>query len=324
MDRNLTLNLVRVTEVAAIQSAKFLGRGDKNAVDEAAVEGMREMFDDLDIDGIVVIGEGEMDEAPMLYIGEQIGKAGENSVKVDIAVDPVDGTELVAKGLENAIAVVAVAPRGDLFHAPDMYMHKLAAGPKAKDAVHMDLPIEVNLRRLAKALNKEVSELTVSMLDRPRHAELIRRVRATGARIKLFRAGDIAAAIATCYKDSGVDLLIGSGGAPEGVIAAVAIKALGGVFQARLDPHTEEEIRRCKEMGIEDVDRILEISDLVKGEDALFAATGVTDGDLMPGVVNLGNNRVRTSSLVLRVQTGTARKIEAVHILTRKPEYFQK
>lgn len=322
MDRNLTLNLVRVTEVAAIRSATYLGRGDKNAVDAAAVEGMRGMFDDLDIDGTVVIGEGEMDEAPMLYIGEQIGRRQDGDLPVDIAVDPVDGTELVAKGLENAIAVVAVAPRGMLFHAPDMYMYKIAAGPKAKDAVHMDLPIAVNLRRLAKALDKDVSELTVSVLDRPRHAEIIREIRETGARIKLFAAGDIQAAIAPCMPHSGVDLLIGSGGAPEGVIAAVAIKALGGVFQARLDPHSEEEIARCHEMGIEDLDKILEIEDLVRGDDALFAMTGVTDGDLLKGVVNLGNGRVSTSSMVTRVATGTVRTVDAVHILSRKPEYF--
>lgn len=323
MDRNLPLNLVRVTEAAAILAAQHLGRGDKIAADQAAVDGMRNMLEDLDMDGIVVIGEGEMDEAPMLYIGEHVGRAEGTSTKVDIAVDPVDGTELVAKGENNAIAVIAAAPRGSLLHAPDMYMDKLAAGPNARDAVHIDLPIEMNIRRLAKALNKDVSEITVAILDRPRHEELIQKIREIGSRIKLFGAGDIAMAIATCFPESGVDLMLGIGGAPEGVIAAAALKAMGGVFQGRLIPDDEGQCQRCSEMGIEDVNKILELDDLVKGNDCMFAATGVTDGDFLKGVVALSNNEVSTHSVVMRAETGTIRFINAIHKVDRKPEYLQ-
>ena len=240
MDRNLTLNLVRVTEAAAIRSSYFLGKGDKNGADGAAVEAMRSMFNELPMEGTVVIGEGEMDEAPMLYIGEVVGNGQEGVAKVDIAVDPVDGTSLVANGLPNAIAVAACAPAGCLLHAPDMYMDKIAAGPLAVDCIHIDLPIEMNIRRLARALGKEVGEVTVSILNRERHQDIIDRVRKLGARIKLFEAGDIAQAIATCIENSGCDLMVGIGGAPEGVLAAAAIKALGGVFQGRLVPADEE------------------------------------------------------------------------------------
>lgn len=324
MDRNLTINLVRVTEAAAILSSTYQGRGDKNGADQAAVDGMRSMLEDLDMDGIVVIGEGEMDEAPMLYIGEKVGRADEASEKVDIAVDPVDGTDLVAKGENNAIAVIAAAPRGTLLHAPDMYMDKIAAGPKAVDAVHIDLPIEVNLRRLSKALNKDVSELVVAVLDRPRHEELIKKIRETGARIKLFGAGDIATAISTCMDESNIDLMVGIGGAPEGVIAAAAIKAMGGVFQGRLMPSNEEETKRCSEMGITDLNHVLDIDDLVKGKDCMFAATGVTDGDFLKGVRQLSGGKVKTYSVVMRAETGTIRFIDAIHNLDRKPEYALK
>ncbi len=262
MDRNLALNLVRVTEAAALQSASYLGRGDKNKADEAAVNGMRRMFDTLAIDGVVVIGEGEMDEAPMLYIGEQIGKATKNSIKVDIAVDPLDGTTAVAKGLSNAISVVAVAPRGCLLHAPDMYMNKIAVGPKGAGKINLDETVETNLRNLSKALNKDISDITVTILDRPRHKELIQRVREAGARIKFFQDGDVAAAIATCFEDSGVDILMGIGGAPEGVLAAAALKCLGGEIQGRLHPMNDEEVERCREMGLHNMDTILTMDDL--------------------------------------------------------------
>lgn len=321
MDRNLALNLVRVTEAAAIRASYFLGRGEKNEADGAAVDAMRSMFNELPIEGTIVIGEGEMDEAPMLYIGEVVGNGQENAVKVDIAVDPVDGTSLVASGLPNAIAVAACAPKGCLLHAPDMYMDKIAAGPLAVDAIHIDLPIEMNVRRLAKALGKDVSEVTVSILNRERHKDIISRVRKLGARIKLFEAGDIAQAIATCIDNSGCDLMVGIGGAPEGVLAAAAIKALGGVFQGRLVPGNDEEYKRCEQMGLDDPRKILEMDDLVKGEEVLFAATGVSDGEFLDGVRHIGNNKVKTYSVVMRAETGTIRFIEASHNISKKPEY---
>ncbi len=321
MDRNLTLNLVRVTEAAALASARHLGRGDKNLADQAAVNGMRKMFDTLTIDGVVVIGEGEMDEAPMLYIGEQIGKATPGCVKVDIAVDPLDGTTAVAQGRANAISVVAVAPRGCLLHAPDMYMNKIAVGPKVKGKVNLDMPVKEIIKVTAEALNKSVSDITVTMLDRPRHERLIKEVREAGARIKLFRDGDVAAAIATCFENSGVDILLGIGGAPEGVLAAAAIKCLGGDFQGRLHPSNDEEVERCKKMGIEDIDKIFTLDDLVKGNEVMFAATGVTDGELLKGVVYYENNRAKTYSVVMRAETGTVRFIESIHRLDKKPDY---
>lgn len=321
MDRNLALNLVRVTEAAALQSARYLGRGDKNMADQAAVNGMRKMFDTLTIDGVVVIGEGEMDHAPMLYIGEQIGKATEDSIKLDIAVDPLDGTTAVAKGLSNAISVVAVAPRGCLLHAPDMYMNKIAVGPKAKGKVSLDAPIEDNLHNLSKALNKPISDITVTMLDRPRHEDLIRRVRKAGARIKLFQDGDVAAAMATCFEDLGVDILVGIGGAPEGVLAAAALKCMGGEFQGRLYPMNSAERTRCSDMGLYDTDKILTMEDLAKGNEIIFAATGISNGELLKGVVYYENYMAKTYSVVMRSETGTIRFIEAIHRLDKKPEY---
>ncbi|WP_416198750.1 MAG: class II fructose-bisphosphatase [Sporanaerobacter sp.] len=320
MDRNLALNLVRVTEAAALESARFLGRGDKIAADQAAVDGMRKMFDTLNIDGIVVIGEGEMDEAPMLYIGEQIGKAVGDSPKLDIAVDPLDGTTSVAKGLSNAISVVAVAPRGCLLHAPDMYMKKIAVGPKARGSIDINATVEENLKNIAKALNKDISDLTVTILDRPRHEELIKQVRTAGARIKLFGDGDVAAAIATCFEHSGVDVLMGIGGAPEGVLAAAALKCMEGEFQGKLYPMTDEEIKRCHEMGA-DIDKVLTLEDLAKGDEILFAATGISDGELLRGVVFYENNMAKTYSVVMRAETGTIRFVEALHKLDKKPEY---
>ena len=321
MDRNLALNLVRVTEAAALQSARHLGRGDKIIAHQAAVDGMRKMFDTLSIDGVVVIGEGEMDEAPMLYIGEQIGKVTKNSIKLDIAVDPLDGTTAVAKGLSNAISVVAVAPRGCLLHAPDMYMNKIAVGPRAAGKVNLDAPIEENLKNLSKALNKDMSDITVTMLDRPRHDDLINRVRKAGARIKLFQDGDVAAAIATCFEDSGVDIMVGIGGAPEGVIAAAALKCMGGEFQGKLFPMNDEEKIRCKEMGLICIEKVLTMEDLAKGNELIFAATGISNGELLKGVVYYENNMAKTYSVVMRAETGTIRFIEAIHRLDKKPEY---
>lgn len=320
MDRNLPLNLARVTEAAALASAKFLGRGDKNAADQAAVDAMRRMFDTLNIDGVVVIGEGEMDEAPMLYIGEEIGIAGPDSLKVDIAVDPLDGTNSVAKGLPNAISVVAIAPRGCLLHAPDTYMKKLAVGPKAKGVVDINKSVEENIRNVAKALGKDVSEVTVTILDRPRHEELVAQVRKAGARIKLFSDGDVLAAINTCFDNTGVDILMGIGGAPEGVIAAAALKCLGGEFQGILHPVTDEQKRRCLEMEA-DLDKVYTIDDLVKGNEVVFAATGVSHGELLQGVRFIEKNVATTHTLVLRAETGTIRFIESIHKLDKKPEY---
>lgn len=321
MNRDLALNLVRVTEAAALRAAKYMGRGDKNAADQAAVDGMRKMFDTVHVNGIVVIGEGEMDEAPMLYIGEKIGCEDEDAPKVDIAVDPLDGTNLIAKGRPNAISVVAMAPSGCLLHAPDMYMDKIAVGPKARGAVDINAPLEDNLRNVARALDKDISDLTVTMLDRPRHEKIIDRIRKLGARIKLFGDGDVAAAIATGFEHTGVDILLGIGGAPEGVISAVAMKCLGGDFQGRLVPYSEEERERCRKMGIDDTDRVLYLNDLVRGNEAFFAATGVSDGELLKGVVYYGNNKAKTHSIIMRAETGTIRFIEAIHQLDKKPEY---
>lgn len=320
MDRNLAINLARVTEAAALGAAKFMGRGDKIAADQAGVDGMRKMFQTMDIEGLVVIGEGEMDEAPMLYIGEVVGSGCEGASKVDIAVDPVEGTNSVAKGLPNAIAVVAMAPRGCLLNAPDMYMDKIAVGPKAAGKVNINAPVHENLRATAEALNKSISDLTVTMLDRPRHEEIIRQCREAGARIKLFQDGDVAAALATCFDHTGVDILLGSGGAPEGVISAAALKCLGGEFQGKLLPQTDEEIQRCLKMGAS-IEKVYYIDDLVRGNEVYFAATGISDGELLKGVVYTGNNTAKTHSLVMRSETGTIRFLEAIHRLNKKPKY---
>ena len=320
MDRNLAINLVRVTEAAALGSAKFMGRGDKNLADKGAVDNMRKMFDTMDIDGIVVIGEGELDEAPMLYIGERIGACKSDSPKVDIAVDPLDGTNSVAKGIENAISVVTMAPRGCLLEAPDTYMFKLAVGPKAKGFIDLKAPVKKNMVNIAKALNKDITDLTVTMLDRDRHNDIIKECRELGCRIKLFRDGDVAAAIATCFDHTGVDVLIGKGGAPEGVIAAGAIKCLGGEMQGKLTPMSNEELERCKKMGVS-VDKVFLLDDLVKGDEVYFAATGVSEGDLLRGVRFLSNNKCVTHSVVMRSRTGTIRFVEAIHNMDKKPKY---
>jgi len=320
MDRNLAINLVRVTEAASIGAARYMGRGDKIAADQAGVDGMRKMFQTMSIEGVVVIGEGEMDEAPMLYIGEVVGSGCEGATKVDIAVDPVEGTNSVAKGLPNAIAVVAMAPRGCLLNAPDMYMDKIAVGPKAFGKVNIDAPVHENLRATAEALNKSISDLTVTMLDRPRHADIIKQCRQAGVRIKLFQDGDVAAALATCFDHTGVDIMLGSGGAPEGVIAAAALKCLGGEFQGRLLAFTEEEKERCIKMGAS-LDKVYYIDDLVKGNEVYFAATGISDGELLKGVVYTGNDTAKTHSVVMRAETGTIRFVEAIHRLNKKPKY---
>ncbi|WP_066639749.1 class II fructose-bisphosphatase [Desulfolucanica intricata] len=317
MERELTLELVRVTEAAALGAAQWMGRGKKMEADDAATTAMRAMFDSVAINGTVVIGEGEMDEAPMLYIGERVGNA--EFPLVDVAVDPLEGTNILAKGHPNAMSVIAIADRGNLLHAPDMYMQKLAVGPRAAGKVHLDDPIEKTLEIVAKANNKRISDCTVIILERPRHAELIEAVRRAGARVRLIGDGDVAGAINVAFDSTGIDICVGSGGAPEGVIAAAALKCLGGEMQARLLPEDEQEYKRCLDMGISDPKKILLMDDLVKGDDAIFAATGVTDGELLKGVRFLGGDRAETTSLVMRAKTGTVRTIKAVHCLHNKP-----
>lgn len=317
MDRDLALSLVRVTEIAAIASARYMGRGDKIIADQAAVDGMRAAFTLVDTRGKVVIGEGELDEAPMLYIGEEIGKGID--VEADIAVDPLDGTTLVAKGLPNAISVIAMAPKGHLLNAPDTYMKKIAVGPRAKGKIDINASVKDNLYNVAKALNKDIEDLTVIIQDRERHEEYINEIREVGARIKLFQDGDVASAIATAFPDSGVDILIGIGGAPEGVIAAAALKCLGGDFQGKLYPMSESEMTRCANLGWTEhrLAETLTIDDLAKGDDLFFAATGISNGELLKGVVYQGSNRATTHSVVMRSKTGTIRFIEANHKLDK-------
>ncbi len=320
MDRDLSLNLARVTEAAALSGARFLGKGDKNGADGAAVDAMRRMFDTVHIKGRVVIGEGEIDEAPMLYIGEEIGTGQRTDDAVDIAVDPIDGTTAIANGMNNAIAVVAVAPKGCLLHAPDVYMKKIAAGPKAKGAIRLDDTVENNIRRVSEAIGKSPEEMTVSVLDRPRHDELIKQIRATGARIKKIKDGDIVTAIYTCFEESGIDMIMGIGGAPEGVIAAAALKCLGGDLQGKLVTYDDAQRERV-EKSKADPDKIYTIEDLVKGDDVIFAATGVSNGDLLKGVRYMKGNKATTQSLVLRLPSKTVRFIDSVHDLNHKPEY---
>lgn len=319
MERELALEFARVTEAAALAAARWVGKGNKDAADDAAVTAMRVMFDTVAIDGIVKIGEGEMDEAPMLYIGERVGMGV--PPEVDIAVDPLEGTNIVAKGGVGAIAVLAVAPRGALLHAPDMYMDKIAVGPECKGRVHLDASVKENLREVARALDKLMSEITVVILDRPRHQEIIDQVRNAGARIRLITDGDISPGVAAAYDNSGVDILMGIGGAPEGVITAAALKCLGGDFQARLcpeGPEAAEEIRRCKEMGIEDINRLFTIDELVSSDDVIFVATGITGSFLLKGV-RYYKRRAVTETIVMRSLSGTIRHIIADHHLDKKP-----
>ncbi|TCS82072.1 class II fructose-bisphosphatase [Tepidibacillus fermentans] len=318
MERSLTLELVRVTEAAAQAAARWLGKGLKNEVDEAGTSAMRRVFDTVPMRGTVVIGEGEMDEAPMLYIGEQLGTG--YGPEVDVAVDPIEGTNIVAKGLWNALAVVAIADKGNLLHAPDMYMKKIAVGPKVAGKIDINYSVRKNLEIVAKELNKDIREVTAIVLDRERHQEIIQEIREAGARIKLISDGDVAAAINTAFEDTGVDILFGIGGAPEGVLAAVALKCLGGEIQGILLPQNEEEAERCRKMGIEP-GRVLKMDDLVKGDDAIFAATGVTDGELLKGV-RFHGSVVTTESIVMRAKTGTVRIIKGTHRLEKKPDFL--
>ncbi|MDB5084722.1 MAG: fructose-bisphosphatase, class [Bacilli bacterium] len=317
MERELALEIVRVTELAALASAKWMGRGDKNSADGAATSAMRAMFDSVSIKGTVVIGEGEMDEAPMLYIGEQVGNL--EGLEVDVAVDPLEGTELVAKGLNNALAVIAIAQKGNLLHAPDMYMQKLAVGPQLAGKVSIDDPLEITIQKAAQYLNKNISDLTVMILDRPRHESHIHTLRNIGVRIRFISDGDVAGAIACAFPESGIDLYIGAGGAPEGVLAAAALRCLDGELQGRLLPATPEEFRRCVEMGIEDPKKVLTMQDMVGGDDVIFAATGVTPGEFLKGVRYFPGDRAETHSIVMRAKTKTVRFIKTLHYLPNKP-----
>ncbi|MDQ0207065.1 class II fructose-bisphosphatase [Alkalicoccobacillus murimartini] len=317
MERSLSMELVRVTEAAALASGRWMGRGNKEEADRAATEAMRDVFDTIPMKGTVVIGEGEMDEAPMLYIGEKLGNGF--GPRVDIAVDPLEGTNIVAYGQWNALAVLAVADNGQLLNAPDMYMEKIAVGPESVGLVDIDAPVIDNLRAVAKAKNKDIEDLVVTILNRERHQKMIQEIRATGARIKLLSDGDVAAAINTAFGDTGVDIMLGSGGAPEGVIAAAGLKCLGGELQGRLLPQNDAEIERCHKMGIKEVNKVFMMDDLVGGDDCIFAATGVTDGELLRGVRYKGKN-ADTQSIVMRAKSGTIRFVDGTHSMKKKPD----
>ncbi|HUF40307.1 MAG TPA: class II fructose-bisphosphatase [Verrucomicrobiae bacterium] len=316
MDRNLALEAIRVTEAAALSCARLTGRGDEKAADQAAVDAMRRAFDALPIDGTVVIGEGERDEAPMLYIGEKVGSGGP---KVDIALDPLEGTTICATGAPNALAVIAMADGGNLLHCPDTYMEKIAAGPAGRGVVDLDKTPAQNLQALAEAKGCRVEDLTVIILSRPRHEAIIKEVRQAGARIRLIGDGDVSAAIATTKPETGIDLLLGIGGAPEGVLAAAALRCVGGEFQGRLAPRNSEEIERAKKMGVTDIKKKFTIEELAAG-DVMFAATGVTDGDYLQGV-HFFPGGATTQSVVMRSKTRTIRIINATHYFDHKPNY---
>ena len=319
MDRNLALEVVRVTEAAALASARLMGRGDLVAAGRAAVEAMSKAFAGVAIDGEVVIGEGERDEAPMLYIGEKVGRGGEGSVEVEIAADPLEGMALCASGAPNALSVVAMGEKGRLLRAPDVHMEKIAVGRGARGAIDLRRSPTENLRRIADALGKYVEDLTVVILDRPRHERLVREVREAGARIKLIGDGDVAGALSTCFPETGVDVLMGVGGAPEGVISAAALRCVGGDMQGRLQFRGEEERERAREMGLRDLERVMTAEEMAGGN-VMVSATGVTNGDFLKGVRFTGDGAC-SHSVVMRSKTGTIRHIETVHRFSRAPDY---
>jgi fructose-1,6-bisphosphatase II len=317
MDRNLALEMVRITETAALASARLMGRGDRAAAARAAAEAMRKALGTLSIRGEVVLGEGERGDAPVLFVGERVGRCADGDLEVELAVDPLEGTKLCATGAANAISVVAIAEKGRLLRVPDVQMEKIAVGPRARGAVDLRRSPTENLRRVADAVGKYVEDLTVVILDRPRHERLVAEVRATGARIKLIADGDLGGALHTCFPETGVDVLMGTGGAPEGVISAVALRCMGGDLQARLRPRDDGERERVRSAGVEDVDRVLRLEDLAAGS-VMFAATGVTNGDFLKGVLFTGDG-ARTNSVVMRSKTGTLRRIETAHCFGRNP-----
>ncbi len=315
--RNLALDLVRVTESAALAAGRYVGRGDKNGGDKAAVDAMRLVMNTVEMKGTIVIGEGEKDEAPMLYNGEVLGTG--DPPELDIAVDPIDGTRPMALGLGNTIATVSLAPKGTMFNpGPLVYMHKIVVGPEASDVIDLDAPVKDNLEKIARAKGKDVEDLTIMILNRDRNAALIDDVRTCGARIMLIQDGDVAGAIATCLPETGVDALMGIGGTPEGVLAACALRCIDGNMQGRLYARTPEEARRGQELGF-DFNRVLFLQDMVSSEDVFFAATGITNGSLLKGVDYFPGG-ARTDSIVMRGLTGTIRKITATHMLDRLSE----
>jgi len=317
MNRNLALEFVRVTEMAAIASARQMGRGDEKAADQAAVDAMRSMLDSVDCRGTVVIGEGERDEAPMLYIGEKVGSG--MGPEIEIALDPLEGTTICANGMPNSISVMAIGDKGNLLNAPDIYMQKIAVGPDCKGVIDITKSPTENLKRVAEIKSCRIQDLTAIVLDRPRHSELIKEIRESGCRIYLIGDGDVSAAIATTNPDSGVDILFGTGGAPEGVIAAAALRCVGGDFQGILKPRNDDDILRAKKMGIENIEKVFQIDELAKGN-VLFCATGVTDGSFLPGVRFKSWGAI-TNSIVMRSESGTIRKIQANHRFDMKPRY---
>lgn len=319
-DRNLAMELVRATESAAMAAARWMGKGDRNACDKAAVDAMRLLLSTVDMDGVVVIGEGEKDEAPMLYNGERIGNG--NEPRADIAVDPIDGTRLLALGLPNSVSVVALSERGSMYSpGPIVYMNKIAVGPAAADAIDIEAPVRDNLENIARAYGKDLEELTVTVLDRPRHNELIAQIRAAGARLKLISDGDVSASLQASSPNMPVDVLMGIGGSPEAVISAAAIKCLGGNIQCKLWPRDESEKRRALDAGM-DLNRVLGMNDLAKSDNVFFAITGITDGELLEGVRYRGDS-VTTDSLVMRSRSGTYRRIKAEHSLHKLMKYSQ-
>ena len=309
MDRTLSLEFARVVEAAALRSGRLLGRGQKDEADGLAVDAMRQAFDSVRISGTVVIGEGEIDEAPMLYIGEHVGAGGP---EVDNAVDPIEGTNLIAKGQNGAIAVMAIAEKGGLLHAPDMYMEKICVGPRGAGAIDITKSLTENIQNVAAKMGRKVDEINLVMLDRERHYGLMKEARDLGARIMLISDGDVNPAMECCIEGSGVHMVVGTGGAPEGVLAAAALKCAGGDMQARLKPGNEEEIRRCHEMGVKDVNQVLTLDDLVRTDDVIFAATAITRGNLLNPIQYFPGG-ARTHTIVMRSKTGTVRFLDTIH-----------
>ena len=309
MDRTLSLEFARVVEAAALRSGRLLGRGQKDEADGLAVDAMRQAFDSVRISGTVVIGEGEIDEAPMLYIGEHVGAGGP---EVDIAVDPIEGTNLIAKGQNGAIAVMAIAEKGGLLHAPDMYMEKICVGPRGAGAIDITKSLTENIQNVAAKMGRKVDEINLVMLDRERHHGLMKEARDLGARIMLISDGDVNPAMECCIEGSGVHMVVGTGGAPEGVLAAAALKCAGGDMQARLKPGNEEEICRCHEMGVKDVNQVLTLDDLVRTDDVIFAATAITRGNLLNPIQYFPGG-ARTHTIVMRSKTGTVRFLDTIH-----------
>ncbi len=317
-DRNLALELVRVTEAAAMAAGRWVGKGDKNGGDQAAVDAMRKLIGSVSMNGVVVIGEGEKDEAPMLYNGESVGDG--SGPACDVAVDPIDGTTLMSKGMPNALAVLAVADRGTMFDPSAVfYMEKIVVGPEAADVVDITVPVVENIRRVARAKHSDVSDITVCILDRPRHDQLVKEVREAGARISFISDGDVAGAIAAARQETGIDLLLGIGGTPEGIIAAAALRCLGGTMQGRLWPRDDEERQKAIDAG-HDLDRVLTTEDLVSGDNVFFCATGITDGELLRGVTYRAGG-CTTQSIVMRSRSGTVRMIDSYHRLNKLREY---